>query len=101
LEEGYRESKESWLEVLRHLRDRGMPAPVHAVGDGALGFWTAVAEVWSHTKYQRWFHKMGNILFHASDQVTKLREASAVDARYGGNSVARFNLTGEFRPKSL
>jgi transposase-like protein len=43
LEEGYRESKESWLEVLRHLRDRGMPAPVRAVGDGALGFWTTVA----------------------------------------------------------
>lgn len=38
LEEGYRESKESWLEVLRNLRDRGMHAPVLAVGDGALGF---------------------------------------------------------------
>ena len=63
LEEGYRESKESWLEVLRHLRDRGMQAPVLAVGDGALGFWAAVAEVWPHTKCQRcWFHKMGNVL---------------------------------------
>jgi putative transposase len=62
LEEGYRESKESWLEVLRHLRDRGMQAPMLAVGDGALGFW-AVAEVWPHTKCQRcWFHKMGNVL---------------------------------------
>ena len=63
LEEGYRESKESWLEVLRNLRDRGMQAPVLAVGDGALGFWAAVAEVWPHTQCQRcWFHKMGNVL---------------------------------------
>ena len=40
-----------------------MQAPVLAVGDGALGFWAAVAEVWPHTKCQRcWFHKMGNVL---------------------------------------
>lgn len=63
LEEGYRESKESWLEVLRSLRDRGMQAPVLAVGDGALGFWAALPEVWPGTKAQRcWFHKMGNVL---------------------------------------
>ncbi len=49
--------------LLRNLRDRGMQAPVLAVGDGALGFWAAVAEVWPHTKCQRcWFHKMGNVL---------------------------------------
>jgi transposase-like protein len=63
LEEGYRESKESWLEVLRSLRDRGMQAPVLAVGDGALGFWAALPEIWPDTKCQRcWFHKMGNVL---------------------------------------
>jgi len=63
LEEGYRESKESWLEVLRSLRDRGMQAPVLAVGDGALGFWAALPEVWPTTKSQRcWFHKMANVL---------------------------------------
>ena len=63
LEEGYRESKESWLEVLRSLRDRGMQAPVLAVGDGALGFWAALPELWPETKSQRcWFHKMGNVL---------------------------------------
>jgi len=40
-----------------------MQAPVLAVGDGALGFWAALAEVWPHTKCQRcWFHKMGNVL---------------------------------------
>lgn len=63
LEEGYRESKESWLEVLRSLRDRGLQAPVLAVGDGALGFWAALPEIWPETKGQRcWFHKMGNVL---------------------------------------
>lgn len=63
LEEGYRESKESWLEVLRSLRDRGMQAPVLAVGDGALGFWAALPDIWPDTKSQRcWFHKMGNVL---------------------------------------
>jgi putative transposase len=63
LEEGYRESKESWLAVLRNLRDHGMQAPVLAVGDGALGFWAALPEVWPHTKKQRcWFHKMHNVL---------------------------------------
>ena len=63
LEEGYRESKESWLGVLRSLRERGMTAPALAVADGALGFWAALPEVWPETKAQRcWFHKAGNIL---------------------------------------
>jgi len=62
LEEGYRESKESWLSVLRSLRERGMRAPALAVADGALGFWAALPEVWSETQGQRcWFHKAANI----------------------------------------
>lgn len=45
-EEGYRESTEAWLAVLRSLRDRGMTdAPLLAVGDGGLGFWDALNEV--------------------------------------------------------
>jgi len=47
VEDGYRESTESWLSVLRDLDRRGMRAPVLAVGDGALGFWAAVREVCS------------------------------------------------------
>ena len=43
--EGYRESKESWLGVLRDLKERGMNAPALAIGDGALGFWSALGEV--------------------------------------------------------
>ena len=63
VEDGYRESADSWASVLRSLRDRGMRAPAVAVGDGALGFWGAVKDVWPETVEQRcWFHKMGNVL---------------------------------------
>jgi putative transposase len=49
--------------VLRELKRRGMRPPVVAVGDGALGFWVAVRDVWPKTREQRdWFHKLGNIL---------------------------------------
>ena len=63
LEDGYRESKESWLELLRDLRRRGMSAPNLAVGDGALGFWAALGEVYPQTREQRcWVHKLANVL---------------------------------------
>jgi putative transposase len=58
LADGYRESTESWADLLRSCRRRGMTAPVLAVGDGALGFWKAVREVFPATREQRcWFHK--------------------------------------------
>ncbi len=63
VEDGYRESTESWLAVLRDLKRRGMRAPVLAIGDGALGFWAAVREVWPATQQQRdWVHRMANVL---------------------------------------
>ena len=63
LEEGYRESKESWLDLLRDLKARGMNEPAIAVADGALGFWAALPEVWRQTKEQLcWLHKIRNIL---------------------------------------
>ena len=63
LEDGYRESAESWRTVLRDLRARGLRAPVLAVGDGALGFWAAVREVWPETAEQRcWVHRLVNVL---------------------------------------
>jgi putative transposase len=63
VEDGYRESTESWASFLRDLRRRGMRAPAVAVGDGALGFWAAVRDVWPDTQEQRdWCHKMGNVL---------------------------------------
>lgn len=63
VEDGYRESAESWGAVLRDLRRRGMRAPVLAIGDGALGFWAAVRDVWPKTRAQRdWVHRMVNVL---------------------------------------
>lgn len=63
IEDGYRESKESWSTVLRDLRGRGMKPPVLAIGDGALGFWAAVRDIWPEALEQRdWFHKLGNLL---------------------------------------
>ncbi len=62
--DGLRESKESWLDVLRDLLARGLTAgPRLAVGDGALGFWAALDEVYPETRRQRcWVHKTGNVL---------------------------------------
>jgi putative transposase len=61
--DGYRESTESWADLLRDLKRRGMRAPVLAVGDGALGFWGALREVFPQTKAQRcWVHKVANVL---------------------------------------
>jgi transposase-like protein len=63
LADGFRESSESWADLLRSCKRRGMQAPVLAVGDGALGFWKAIREVFPETREQRcWFHKMGNVL---------------------------------------
>jgi transposase-like protein len=63
LAEGFRESTESWADLLRSCKRRGMKAPVLAVGDGALGFWAAVREVFPDTREQRcWFHVQANVL---------------------------------------
>jgi putative transposase len=53
IEDGYRESAESWAELLRDLKRRGMRAPELAVGDGALGFWSAIREVFPESRHQR------------------------------------------------
>jgi len=63
LTDGYRESAGSWADLLRDAKRRGMRAPVLAVGDGALGFWSALREVFPTTREQRcWFHKIANVL---------------------------------------
>ena len=63
LDDGHRESTESWADLLRSCKRRGMRAPVLAVGDGALGFWSAVRTVFPETREQRcWFHKIANVL---------------------------------------
>ena len=61
--DGERESTDSWAELLRDLRRRGMRAPVVAVGDGALGLWAALRDVFPAARHQRdWVHKAANVL---------------------------------------
>lgn len=62
--DGFRESKQSWYELLVDLKSRGLTEPPKvAVGDGALGFWAALREVFGQTCEQHcWFHKTGNVL---------------------------------------
>jgi transposase-like protein len=62
--DGFRESAQSWKEILVDLKKRGLEIPPElAVGDGALGFWKALAEVFPTTRVQRcWMHKTGNVL---------------------------------------
>jgi transposase-like protein len=64
MDEGYRESTASWSEVLRSLRERGLSeAPLLAIGDGALGLWAALDEVFPTTRHQRcWNHRALNVL---------------------------------------
>jgi putative transposase len=63
VQSGYRESTESWKALLRELKRRGLKAPRLAIGDGALGFWSAIGEIFPETKWQRcWLHKMLNVL---------------------------------------
>lgn len=63
LGEGYRESEEAWLAELRDLKRRGLRPPALAVGDGALGFWRALEQVYPEVKQQRcWVHKLRNVL---------------------------------------
>jgi transposase-like protein len=102
LADGYRESSESWADLLRDCARRGMRAPVLAVGDGALGFWGALREVFPQTREQRcWFHKIANVLgalpksahtgakkalaeiWNAEDKDHARAAAKAFDAAYG------------------
>lgn len=63
IEDGYRESTESWAALLRDCKRRGMRAPVVMVGDGALGMWSALRDVFPETREQRcWVHAAANVL---------------------------------------
>ena len=74
LESGFRESTESWARVLRALRDRGMSAPKLVIGDGHLGIWSGLSQVWPEADEQRcWNHKLMNVL----DLVPKKKQVHA------------------------
>jgi transposase-like protein len=102
LEDGYRESTESWLTLLRDLKRRGLPAPKLAVADGALGFWAALRQVYPEAAGQRcWVHKIANVLdklpkrlqprakahlheiMRAENQATALAELARFQEEYG------------------
>ncbi len=99
IEDGYRESTQSWADVLRDLKRRGMRAPVLAVGDGALGFWGALREVFPATAAQRcWVHKVANVLsaLPQSAQPTARRMLSEIrDAEDRDHAVAAIKAFAE------
>lgn len=104
VEDGYRESAESWREVLRDLKRRGMQAPALAVGDGALGFWSAVRDIWPETCHQRdWCHKMSNVLDKLPKRLQPKAKAMLRDIMYANDrasadeAVEAFETV--FRPK--
>ena len=85
---GFRESAQSWRELLVDLKARGLAVPPElAVGDGALGFWKALDEVFPGTRHQRcWFHKIANVLNHFPKSMqpavaADLREISHAETR--------------------
>src|ERR687889_2449086 len=97
LADGYRESTESWSDLLRDAARRGMRAPVLAVGDGALGFWGALQEGFPATREQRcWFHKIVNVLAalpksaHPGAKKALAEIWNAEDRRHALDAVAAF-----------
>jgi putative transposase len=99
LAEGYRESAGSWADLLRDCARRGMRAPVLAVGDGALGFWAALREVFPSTREQRcWFHKIANVLAalpksaHPGAKRALAEIWNAEDRDHARRAVAAFKL---------
>jgi transposase-like protein len=93
VEDGYRESTESWASLLRELKRRGMRAPVLAIGDGALGFWAALRAVWPETRAQRdWCHKLVNVLDKLPQRLQPqakrlLRDAMYAECRAGAEAA--------------
>jgi putative transposase len=75
--DGYRESKQSWAELLRDLKRRGLASPALAVGDGALGFWAALRDVYPTTREQRcWLHRTLNVLDALPDRLQQRAKAA-------------------------
>jgi transposase-like protein len=109
LVDGYRESTESWADLLRDCKRRGMSAPVLAAGDGALGFWGALREVFPETREQRcWFHKIANVLAalpksaHPGAKKALAEIWNAEDRRHALDAVTAFKAAYEAKfPKSV
>ena len=97
IEDGYRESTESWSSLLRDLKARGMRAPVVAVGDGALGFWGAVRDVWPETRDQLcWVHKIANVLDKLPKSLQPRAKAALHEMMYAESRTACEKAIGKF-----
>ena len=80
IEDGIRESTQSWREVLLDLQSRGMNTAKLAIGDGAMGFWAALDEVYPGTRHQRcWVHKSANILNYLPKSVQPKAKVALYD----------------------
>jgi putative transposase len=118
LADGFRESSQSWADLLRDAKRRGMRAPVLAVGDGALGFWKAVRDVFPETAEQRcWWHKIGNVLaalpksvqaaarkamaeiYNAEDKTHALTAAKSFEREFGTNPIESTFATVRLRQR--
>jgi transposase-like protein len=104
VEDGYRESAESWKTLLRDLKQRGMAAPVVAVGDGALGFWAAAREVWPATREQAcWIHKLVNVLDKLPPRLQPRAKRALHEMMYAecraDCETAGARFAAEFQPK--
>lgn len=98
IEDGVRESKASWADVLRDLKKRGLIIPPKlAVGDGALGFWAALAEVLPETRQQRcWVHKTVNVLNYLPRSVQSKAKAALHEIWMAETKVAAQKAFDEF-----
>ena len=104
VEDGYRESAESWKTVLRERKRRGMAAPVVTVGDGALGFWAAAREVWPETREQGcWCHKLSNVLDKLPKRLQPRAKRALHEMMYAERradcEAARVRFEAEYRAK--
>jgi len=104
VEDGYRESTDSWAEVLRDLKARAINEPKLVTGDGALGLWGALRDVFPHAREQRcWVHKIANVLDALPKRVQPrakgmLHEAMEAPTRaQAGRAIEAF--VAEFEPK--
>jgi transposase-like protein len=95
--DGHREDTQSWLDLLRDLRDRGMTAPEVAVGDGALGFWGALAQVFGSTRTQKcWVHKVANVLAALPKRLQADAKAALAEIYTAETRAAAVDAAGEF-----
>ena len=110
IEDGYRESEQSWLELLLRIKAQGLAqAPELAVGDGAMGFWKALCKTYPQTRHQRcWVHKTANVLNKLPKTVQpKVKQAlheiwmaPTRDAAYKASDVTVATYAGKY-PKAM